>query len=197
MPQPVRIQQAAKRYRAVATPSWLGLHGSAFQEREERGVELQDLRRVVGGARGGRACRCGGGLRGGRAGGGGPRGGGGGGGGAGGAAGGWVGGGWTAGRSWRAVAGGWSTCAASSRVSATDCTRSWCHLLIFLPNARMSRKGGRVNTTSSSLPVSAHVTSPSCHSIWGVPSRRGWRGGPPRRWGCAPPAAPAPPPPTP
>src|SRR5258708_3366880 len=49
MPQPVRIQQAAKRYRAVATPSWLGLHGSAFQEREERGVELQDLRRVVGG----------------------------------------------------------------------------------------------------------------------------------------------------
>src|SRR5258708_16255716 len=61
MPQPVRIQQAAKRYRAVATPSWLGLHGSAFQEREERGVELQDLRRVVGGARGGRACRCGGG----------------------------------------------------------------------------------------------------------------------------------------
>src|SRR5258708_16982087 len=49
MPQPVRIQQAAKRYRAVATPSWLGLHGSAFQEREERGVELQDLRCVVGG----------------------------------------------------------------------------------------------------------------------------------------------------
>src|SRR5258708_12689600 len=86
MPQPVRIQQAAKRYRAVATPSWLGLHGSAFQEREERGVELQDLRRVVGGARGGRACRCGGGPGAASPGGGGRAGGGGGGRGAGGPA---------------------------------------------------------------------------------------------------------------